>query len=406
MKILLTAFAFAPNIGSECGVGWRWALELAKEHEVYVVTDATRRPHVEAEGIELPPRLHVIYYRPAALRWLPLNTFTAHTVFTFWQYGLALLARRLHAQHRFDLAIHSTYGVFRHPSFLGLLGIPFIYGPVGGGEDAPWALKKSIVGREKLKELARSLGNKLAQANPLLWFAYSRASVIFVTTEQTRAALPFPFRKRAIVYSNMGVDLPAGGPAPRTPGEPLRALFAGRLLGWKGAHLAIRAVADALAQGANIEFTLLGKGPYATHLRRLADQLGIQDRIHWVDHVPFQDFHAFMQQHHCFLYPSLHDSGGTVVIDAQACGLPVICLDLGGPGTNVSAESAMVVHTVQRSEADVVKALGSALVTLEGNEPRRKAMGDAAVLHASATMNWKRRVAGALEYVEGFLHRL
>ena len=44
MKILLSAFACAPNTGSEPGVGWRWAIELAKQHEVVVVTDATRSP--------------------------------------------------------------------------------------------------------------------------------------------------------------------------------------------------------------------------------------------------------------------------------------------------------------------------------------------------------------------------
>lgn len=133
MKILLSAFAFAPNVGSEPGVGWRWAVELAKHHQVTVVTDATRRPLVEAEGVQLPDNVEVVYYRPAVLRAMPLNSTTAQVLYTLWQFGLLVLARRLHRDRRFDLAIHITYGVFRHPSFLGYLGIPFVFGPVGGG---------------------------------------------------------------------------------------------------------------------------------------------------------------------------------------------------------------------------------------------------------------------------------
>ena len=48
MKILLSAFACKPYAGSE-GVGWRWDVELAKLHEVVVVTDVTRREAIEAE---------------------------------------------------------------------------------------------------------------------------------------------------------------------------------------------------------------------------------------------------------------------------------------------------------------------------------------------------------------------
>ena len=401
VKILLSAFAYAPNTGSESGVGWRWALELARNHEVYVVTDVTRQPYVEASGVGFPADLHVVYYRPRWIAWMPLNSFTAQLVFALWQYGLPFFAKKLHGRQRFDLAIHSTYGVFRHPSFLGTLGIPFIYGPVGGGEDAPWALKKSIHRWEKVREVTRSLGNQLARLNPFLRFAYSRATLILATTDETRRALPYPASERAIVYSNMGVDMPATVPTPRKPGAPMRTLFAGRLLGWKGAHLAIRAVAQALKAGANIEFTLLGKGPYGRELRRLAAQQGVADKIRWVDHVPFQEFHAFMQQHHCFLYPSLHDSGGTVVIDAQACGLPVICLDLGGPGTNVTTDTAMIVNTARQSEADVVAGLSAALVTLAGDESRRQTMCNAAAEHARKTMNWEQRVNGALELVDG-----
>lgn len=404
MKILLSAFAFAPNVGSEPGVGWRWAVELARQHEVTVVTDATRRELVEAINVQLPSNVRVVYYRPGWLHSVPLNSATAQLLYTAWQFALLGFARRLHREHGFDLAIHSTYGVFRHPSFLGYLGIQFVFGPLGGGEDAPLALKRSIHGGEKIKELLRLIINKAALFDPFLWAAYARATLILTKTEDTRQALPWPFRHRAIVYPEIGVDAPVGiEPRERQTGEPLRVLFAGRLLGWKGAHLAIRAVAQAVAHGVPVEFTLLGKGPFESELRRIAVSLGLEDNIRWVNQMPQEELFALFKNMHCLLFPSLHDSSGNVVLEAQANGLPVICLDLGGPATLVTSETAIVVATHGCGEAAVVEGLANALVILAGDEIKRSAMADAAIVHARS-MTWESRVNGVLALVEGVRH--
>lgn len=401
MKILLSSFAYAPNVGSEPGVGWRWAAELGKHHEVTVVTDMTRRALVEAEGVQLPPNVRVVYFRPSWLRAVPLNSTTAQLLYTAWQFGLLGFARRLQREQNFDLAIHCTYGVFRHPSFLGYLGVPFVFGPVGGGEDAPLALKRSIRGREKIKELLRSLLNKVALFDPFLWLAYAKATLILTKTEDTRRALPWPFRRRAVVYPEIGIDAPAGiQPRERQPDEPLRVLFAGRLLGWKGAHLAIRAVAQAKAQGVPVEFTLLGKGPFEAELRKIAIEVGLQDSIRWVSHMPQHELFALYQSMHCLLFPSLHDSSGNVVLEAQANGLPVVCLDLGGPATLVTPETALVVATHCLDEAGVLQGLVDALGKLAADEGERMAMAWAAITHAGTNMSWENRVRGVLVLVQ------
>lgn len=398
MKILLSAFACAPNVGSEGGVGWRWALELAKAHDVTVVTDVTRREAIECELAAHPvANLRIVYFRPRALARVPLNSTTAQVLYTAWQFALLPFARSLHKSAGFEVAIHISYGVFRHPSFLGWLGIPFIFGPLGGGEDAPLRLKRSIKGREKLKEILRAAINRAALFDPFLWLAYARATLILVKTEDTRGALPWPFRKRAIVYPEIGFD--AGEtvtPPVRNPGEPLRVLFAGRLLGWKGAHLAIRAVALARRRGLEVEFCLVGQGPYEAELRQVARSLGEHDRIRWIAQMPQQELFALYQSMHCFLFPSLHDSSGNVVVEAQAKGLPVICLDIGGPATLVTPKTALIVNTRGLDEAALVERLADALERIAGDEASRREMGSRAAVRISETMRWQDRVSGAL----------
>jgi len=399
MKILLSAFACAPNVGSEGGVGWRWALELAKHHQVFILTDISRRPMIQpALGALTNPK--IIYFRPAFLKKLPLNSHTAQMLYSLWQYSLLPFARLLHREHCFDLAIHLTYGVFRHPSFLGFLGIPFVFGPVGGGEDAPWRLKKSIKGKEKLKEALRTALNKLTLLNPFLWLAYSRAKLILVKTEDTRQALPWPFRNRAIVFPEIGIDCQTSISASRRlPNSPIKVLFAGRMIGWKGIHLAIRAVVAAKHLGAAIDFTLVGSGPMKENLHILAKSLTIESEINWIKQLPQQELFSLYRNMDCLLFPSLHDSSGNVVLEAMSFGLPVICLDLGGPKTLVNEQCATVVSTTNRSEEEVINALAQALLELANNEPMRLAMSQAAIEQARA-MAWDKRIREAMVLIK------
>jgi len=401
MRILVSAFAFAPFAGSEPGVGWRWTQELLREgHEVVVITDATRRAVAEPEINRLAhPGLEVLFHRPAWLRWMPLNSGTAQLLYLLWQFSLPALARRLHRERPFDLALHLTYGVFRHPSFLGNLGVPFVFGPVGGGEDAPRALKRSIVGGERVREALRAAANRVALVDPLLWSALSRCTLILVKTPQTRAALPWPFRGRAVVFPEIGIDMPAQAPlAQRQPGEPMRALFAGRLVGWKGAHLALMAVAEARQRGVDVRLALVGHGPYLPTLRSLAERLALGDAVEFIGQVPQPRLFELYRAAHVFLFPSLHDSSGNVVLEAQAFGCPVVCLDLGGPPTLVAPESALVVATRGRSESAVVGGLAEALQRLAADEPGRLARATAAHVHA-AQQTWASRVRALLELV-------
>jgi glycosyltransferase involved in cell wall biosynthesis len=110
---------------------------------------------------------------------------------------------------------------------------------------------------------------------------------------------------------------------------------------------------------------------------------------------------------HCFLFPSLHDSSGNVVLEAQANGLPVICLDLGGPATLVTPETACVVKTRGLDESDVVRRMAEALEKLASDENLRMAMARSALIRAATSMTWESRVYGALALLEvGRAHSL
>lgn len=394
MKILISAFACAPNAGSEGGVGWRWAEEWAREHEVVVITDITRRAAIEAELAAHPagnPRF--VYFRPRWLRWMPLNSLTAQVLYQLWQIALLPFVRRLHAAEAFDLAHHVSYGVFRQPSLIGHAGIPLVFGPVGGGEDAPWRLKQSMSLREKGREWLRSLLNRFARFDPLLRWGIQGTALVLAKTSATARALPAGFAERTAVALEIGT-LPREGVVPRTApaGRALRLLYAGRLLGLKGIHLGLGALAAARAMGVAVEFHVVGSGPYEARLRRQASRLGLDRNVHWYPAMPQAELFARYREVDAVLFPSLHDSSGNVVVEALSFALPVICLDLGGPAEIVTDASGCVVRTHGLDEAGVIARMADAIERLARDGALYERLSAGALARAGE-LDWARQVA-------------
>ena len=135
MKILLSAFAFSPILGSECGVGWHWALALAQEHDVTVLTHAWFRKDVE-EALQRShvPRLKVEYFHCEPF-WTSFKRphLDSQLYITWWQMRVVGFARQLQKRDDYDLIHHLTLGSIRYPCWLGFVGKRYIAGPLGGG---------------------------------------------------------------------------------------------------------------------------------------------------------------------------------------------------------------------------------------------------------------------------------
>ena len=188
-------------------------------------------------------------------------------------------------------------------------------------------------------ELVRDVYNWALRADPITRLAFRDAKLILLRTEGSLIAVPPRYRNKVHIDVGLGiaeiVDIVDSDIVPRTSGESFRLLYAGRLLWWKGVHLAIRAIARARAQSVDATLTIVGDGPARRDLEKLARELGISDHVIWRGEVSRQELLGMYGAHHAFLFPSLHDAGGTVILEALAHGLPVICLALGGPGKMV-----------------------------------------------------------------------
>jgi glycosyltransferase involved in cell wall biosynthesis len=403
MKVLLSAYSCAPNMGSEPEIGWNWARCIAEnEQDVTVITRSVNRQVIETcQRGRFAGRLRFAFHdlSPLAqkLYWLPCGNYLYYLL---WQYTAAKFAESMHRRECFDRVQHITWGSFRVPSFMGRLKIPFTFGPVAGGEDAPPQLRKGMGFRGRLWDLARRISNYIVAGTPLMRSTYRNATEIITTTEETRRQIPASYRHKCKVHQAVGVDPLVAGPNGRldllrasgTPRARLEILYVGRLLPWKGLHLALKALAQLkLSASSDIHFTIIGSGYDHARLKRLAARLSLQDCVTWIPWMHRSELLAAYPDFDLFLFPSLHDSGGLAVLEALHFGLPVICLDLGGPAVSVNSSCGVVIPAAQASEPQIIKELAQSILRFLQDPARLEKLSRGARLRA-AQVTWNARI--------------
>lgn len=399
LKLLISAYACEPGKGSEPGVGWRWALETAAlGHEVWVITRENN-----ATGIEMaltqqhwPKNLHFIYYDlPIWARWWKKGGYGVHLYYLLWQWGAYSRARELQQAQLFDAVHHITFGVTRHPSFMGRLGIPLIVGPLGGGERAPIPLRKYYPWYGRFKDNLRDVVNALSLFDPWLQQMYTSAALILLKTPQSLDWLPARFHYKAQCMLEIGVDQPVVSDwlvLPSKSHQALRILYVGRFLYFKGMDIGLRAIAELRKRGIAVRLTMIGQGPEKRRWQALTARLKLADCVSWVPWMKQPDLLQAYQTFDLLLFASLHDSSGNVVLEAMAGGIPVVCLDLGGPAQLVDASCGRVIGVEGQSAQQVVSSLADALDQL-ANDPSLMSQLREGAFARSQEFAWRNVVA-------------
>lgn len=392
LRVLLSAYACEPGKGSEPGVGWNVVMQMAKYHQVWVITRANNRHHIEKEVPNSSTAdLQFVYYDLPSWAMCWKNGARGIQLYYYlWQIGAYMVARKLSVTVKFDLAHHITFVKYSSPSLLSLLSIPFIWGPVGGGESTPKEFLKEFSFSGKVYEVTRNIARRLGKWDPLVRATARNSRLSMATTEETAVCLKWLGAKEIKILGESGLsrsDLECLRGFP-TQGEiPVRFISMGRLIHWKGLHLGLRAFA--LANIPDGQYWILGDGKERKRLEALVTSLGISNRVRFFGLLPRSLTLQKLGECHVLIHPSLHDSGGWVCLEAMAAGRPVICLDLGGPGVQVTKETGFKISA--HSPAQAILDMAKAMRLLAHDRKLLERMGQAAQERVYREYTWDRK---------------
>ena len=402
MKILLLAYACEPNRGSEPGVGWKWALNMSKDpnKDIYVLTRNNNKDCIDQywASADKPSNLHFCYYDlPSTFIWAKHHGLPVNLYYAWWLWGAVKYALSLHKKINFDMAHHLTFGVFRNPSALYKLDVPYVIGPVGGGEFTPSQVLPLYSQKERIKEIVRSFANKISMMNPFVHESFNKASLILTKSKETKDVLS-KWDPKTFVNLEIGVDSIYRSDVCRNKDV---FLFVGRFTYWKGVKLVLKSFEKYSKVHPNARLLMIGKGEMQNYIELYAKKNNLNiEIIPWIKQEELKKYYSTAC---AMVFPSLHDSSGNVVLEALSCGLPVVCLDCGGPASILGASlKELVVSTQDNSINDIVEGVVMRMDRLFEDADFYSSVQELAYQRAESLL-WKNTVQESYSFIEKLL---
>lgn len=409
LRPLIIAEAANPTLTSAALVGWSCAKAISAQTDAHIVTEwRNRSDFLQAgmvEGVHftainnrrlqhLSWSLATKFSRKGSFSW-SLYAVLSNLVYPFferklWQtFGPRLSAGEFDLVHRL-LPLSPTTPSWIAPR-LKQIGIPFVLGPLNGG--VPWPQ-----GFEDLRQQERDGAGRLRsfyRFSPGLKQTRECAHAILTASRTTLHEMPAHLRSRCIFMPENAVDLEKFPPSPKATAStganaPLRISFVGRLVALKGVDMLISAAAPLVRSGA-LHLDIIGDGPERERLQSMVQAENISSGVSMDGWIPHAQLGARLRESDLFVFPSIREFGGGVVLEAMALGIPAVVLDHGGPPELVPPGTGFVLPMTTRD--DIVARMRQLLTELHGDPTQLQLAGELAQAHVRKYFSWEAKAA-------------
>lgn len=202
-----------------------------------------------------------------------------------------------------------------------------------------------------------------------LWLAhrdelFDRAAILLANSEFVRERLiALGASTDKVVLHRIGVDLERFAPSTSTVAD--RVLFVGRLAAVKGVEIAVRAMAAVRRSNPAAQLTVVGDGPLRSEMEALATSLGVD--VTWRGALPFDQMLNELAKASVLVAPSITapngqpEALGLALVEAQACGIPVVASRSGGiPETVIDGATGLLTDegSVDETANHIARLLG------------------------------------------------
>jgi glycosyltransferase involved in cell wall biosynthesis len=401
-KILISAYACLPDAGSEPGMGWNWISRLVRYHDIWLLTEENRYAPVITQYIsehpELQGHLHVIGI-PRERYGEKIWSHFYYLSYRKWQKLAYQKALELSESIQFDLVHQLNMIGYREPGFLWQLPVPFIWGPIGGHAQMPWAYLPSLGFKGAIHYGLRNVLNAIQMRwMPRVKKAMNAASVLLAATVDDQHAIKKYHGLDSILIGEIGSDTEKAlqKKIQRKQDGKLRIVWCGVFLARKGLPLGLKALKKA-SKYADFEFHIIGGGKCEQEWKELAEKLQIDHFCYWHGNVEHKTVFEILESCDVFLCTSLQDATSTVIIEAIEIGLPIICHDMCGFGTCVDESSGIKIPP--QSPAVSIDGFAHAIRDLEQN-PEKLSKLKSGTKKRALELSWDSKVQLMLELID------
>lgn len=401
IRVLIIAEAANPEWVSVPLVGWSLAKALRTIVDAHIVTHVRNRDAfigaglventdftaIDSEAVARPLWKLGRVLRGGSDKAWTMATAISGISYYYFEYLLWKKFGRDIRHGRFDLVHRITPLSPTTPSLLAKkvakAGVPFVIGPLNGGVPWPRAFDSERRAEKEWLSYVRNTYKLLPGYRGTLKYA----SAVIVGSIDTLAQVPKKYHDKCVYIPENAIDPTRFSAASTNDSDDgLRACFVGRLVPYKGPDMALEAALPFLREG-KLKLDIIGDGPLMPMLKDmvLKEKLDRAVTLHgWVKHSELQHL---MCRSQIFIFPSIREFGGGVVLEAMALGLVPLVVDYAGPGELVTADVGIKIPISSREK--IVSALGDQLKEIVSTPNRIGKMSIAARARVRDLFTWK-----------------
>jgi glycosyltransferase involved in cell wall biosynthesis len=344
MRVLLLAPNCAP-FSSESMVGYQMARSIGKHVDAVVAIYSFFEHSInERGGLGQAEPVYIDLHKMSVATHRIIRMFrmsSASATLTGFPLAIAFeraVWRRFHkelSEKRFDIVHRLTPISSALPSPLASWSpVPFVIGPVNGGLPYPKQFRAELRREREWLRYIRGAGSLL----PYVRSTYRKAAAVLAAGQHTIGKLPVRDSRKIFNILEVGFDPAVFAPPVRhQASDKLTFLFAGRLVPFKCPRIAIAAFgASPLLRRHRL--LVVGDGPDRGLLEELVRSLGLESTVELLGSRSNAHVAELMRSADVFVFPSIREAGGSVVVEAMASGLPCVITDYGGPSDALTDE--------------------------------------------------------------------
>ena len=359
VRSIVVAYKCEPGRGSEKGAGWGVVRAVAGFSHCTVVTGPDSGPVLES-WLDSNPNSPIDVVTIQEPRWAAIarrHRIGEFVAYLAWQRAARKAILEMDPTSHFDVAVHASLSAFWLPSITVDLGLPTVWGPVGGAVTTPYRLWPLLGAKGSLDEIVDMVAVRIMTLLPATRRTWRKATVCVAQNAATVARLPASVRARTTVLNHaLFHEVEDAPPHPRNEVQEPYIVWLSPMEARKGPELAIRAFAEC---DPAVRILMVGDGPDRARTERLAATLGIEGRITFTGFVPHDRAVAIIRDAEVAVFTGLREEGGLALAEAMLTGTPVVVLANGGAST--LAESSTDHSRVTRVRPDSVDRTVSAM---------------------------------------------
>jgi len=308
MRILMLNYEFPPLGGGAANANFYLLKEFVKEKNLKIDLITSSVNEFKKEKISK----NIALYRLDIGKNKQNFHYQTNRDLLVYSFKAYFFAKKLLKKNNYDL-IHAWFGI--PCGFIAmLLGKPYIVAL--RGSDVPFY-------NIRFKNLDKYFFQHLSK---LIW---KKAKAVIANSQGLKdlAQKTAPNQKIQVIYN--GIDISEFKP-PKTKekSKNLRILCVARLIKRKGISYLIKALGG--LRNKNLILTIIGDGNEKENLINLAKKLKIDNKVKFLGSISHSEIVKYYQQNDVFILPSLNEGMSNTILEAMACGLPIITTNVGG----------------------------------------------------------------------------